>query len=198
MSRASLFGLPATAFFLLAISANAVTTSTNVDIVVTHGASSALTTYTIQNTSGSTWLPNTPYIAGQSFRRGDIIAATNSVKIRDAVSHADLIYQLDEIATRRENGDDNSIRHLVFSFLFPTSSPQYKGGGIPAGGTYQIEFVPTGAPYSTPSTHQTLSGLCTGNSGGFYHDLKLVLTDVRNQDESMRGPSGHAGALTFD
>jgi hypothetical protein len=198
MSGKFLFGLPATACFLLAISANAVTTSKNVDIVVTHSASAALTTYTIQNTSGSTWLPNTPYIAGQSFRRGDIIAATNSVKIRDAVSHVDLIYQLDEIATRRENGDDGSIRHLVFSFLFPASSPQYAGGGIPAGGTYQIEFVPTSAPYSIPSTHQTLTGLCTGKSGGPYHDLNLVLTDVRNQDESVRGPSGRAGTLAFD
>jgi hypothetical protein len=198
MNGKFLFGLPATACFLLAISASAVTTTKNVDIVVTHGTSGALTTYTIQNTSNSTWLPNTPYIAGQSFRRGDIIAATNSVKIRDAVSHADLIYQLDEIATRRENGDDGSIRHFVFAFLFPASSPQYTGGGIPAGRTYQIEFVPTGAPYSMPKTHQTLSALCTGNSGGPYHDLKLVLTDVRNQDESMRGPSGRAGALTFD
>lgn len=188
MKRGFLFGLSAIACLLLAICVDAMTTSINVDIVVTHAVGSALTTYTIQNTTNSTWVPNMPYIAGQSFRRGDVIAANNCVQIRDAANHSPLPYQLDEIATRRENGDDGSIRHLVFSMLFPASSPQYSGTGIPANGTFQIEFVTTGAPCSPGTTHQTLSSLCAT------HDLKLHLTDVRNQDGTLRD----SGDAAFD
>jgi hypothetical protein len=62
MKRGFLFGLSAIACLLLAICVDAMTTSINVDIVVTHAVGSALTTYTIQNTTNSTWVPNMPYI----------------------------------------------------------------------------------------------------------------------------------------
>ena len=188
MNGKFLFGLAAAGCVLVVIGANAVTTSKNVDIVVTHGTSAALTTYTIQNTTSSTLLPNTPYIAGQSFRRGDVVAANNCVQIRDAASHTPLTYQLDEVSTRRENGDDGSIRHVVFSMLFPASSPQYSSGGIPPNGAYQIEFVPTSGPCSPGTTHQTLASLCAA------HDIKIHFTDVRNQNGTLRD----SGDMTFD
>jgi hypothetical protein len=123
--------LPAAACSLLGLSTAAVAVTKNVDVVVTHNAGSLLTTYTVQETSGKSQPAGTPYIAGQSFRRGDLPPGTYPV-FRDAKTHAPLVQQLDEIATRRENGDDGSIRHLVFSVQLPA---------IPANGTYTMEIV---------------------------------------------------------
>jgi hypothetical protein len=144
---------------------------------VTHNAGSLLTTYTVQETSGKSQPAGTPYIAGQSFRRGDLPPGTYPV-FRDAKTHAPLVQQLDEIATRRENGDDGSIRHLVFSVQLPA---------IPANGTYTMEIVRQPGTYAA-SAKQSLAALAKA------HDLKLHLTDVRNQDGTLRG----SGSLTFD
>ena len=159
----------------LCATSNAVTKS--VDIVVTHGTGSLLSTYTIRETSGKNQPAGTVYIAGQAFRRGDLPLGTYPV-FRDANTHAPLIQQLDEVATRRENGDDGSIRHLVFSVQLPA---------IPANGTYTMEIVKQTGTYAA-NGKQNLSALVGA------HDLKLNLTDVRNQDGSVRG----SGSLTFD
>jgi hypothetical protein len=172
-----LFCLSAAACSAIGLCGDAMAASKNVGVVVTHNAGSVLTTYTIQETSGKNQPAGTVYIAGQAFRRGDLPPGTYPV-FRDANTHAPLVQQLDEIATRRENGDDGSIRHLVFSVQLPA---------IPANGTYKMEIVKQTGTYSTTGK-QTLSALAAA------HDLKLHLTDVRNQDGSARG----SGSLTFD
>lgn len=169
--------LPAATCSLLGLYASAVAVTKDVDIVVTHSAGSLLTTYTVQETSGKSQPAGTAYIAGQSFRRGDLPPGTYPV-FRDAKTHIPLIQQLDEIATRRENGDDGSIRHLVFSVQLPA---------IPANGTYTMEIVRQSGTYSA-TAKQSLAALAKA------HDLKLHLTDVRNQDGTLRG----SGSLTFD
>lgn len=140
---------------------------------------SVVTTYTLQNASASIIPAGTVYIAGQGFRRGDFPPGTYPV-FQDAGTHAPLVQQLDEIATRRENGDDNSIRHLVFSVQLPSA--------VPANGTYTMEIIKQTGTYTTPATKQTLAALCAA------HTLKLDFTDVRNQAGTVRD-SGH---MTFD
>lgn len=142
-------------------------------------AGAGVTTYTLQNASSSIIPAGTVYIAGQSFRRGDFPPGTYPV-FRGLTTHAPLVQQLDEVATRRENGDDNSIRHLVFSVQLPAA--------VPANGTYTMEVVKQTGTYVPSSTKQTLTALCAA------HTLKLDLTDVRNQDATVRD-SGH---MTFD
>ena len=103
--------------------------------------------------------------------------------IRDASTHAVIAgQQWDEISTWRENGGNGSWRHAVWAIWLPHS--------LAAGGTYQIEFVPTAGTYSETS-HQALSALCSGPAS---HDLKIHLTDVRNQDDTTRD----LGDATFD
>jgi hypothetical protein len=141
---------------------------------------SVVTTYTVLNNSGSASAAGAPYIAGQAFRRGDFPVGTYPV-FRDASSHVPLVQQLDEIATRRENGDDNSIRHLVFSVQLPA---------IPANGTYTMEIIKQSGTYSA-NGKQTLAALCAA------HDLKLTYTDIRNQDDTNRD-SGTAVSRVCD
>ena len=104
--------------------------------MVMHGG--ALTTSTYVNTSGATVSAGAPLLMAQAFRRGDIFLNTNCAIPRNAVTHNPLIWQHDNTATRRENGDDGSVRHWVFGVL--TDAP------VPAGGHYTIEWVSSGAP----------------------------------------------------
>ena len=164
---------------LFGLSASAVTTSKNVDIIVTHGA--PLTTFTFVNNTGATLSAGAPVSMGQAFRYGDIMPGNYPV-IRDATTHIALPgQQWDEISTWRENGANGSWRHAVWAIWLPNS--------LAAGASYQIEFVPTAGTYSQTS-HQALSGLCSGPGA---HDFKTHLTDVRNQDDSTRD----SGDATF-
>lgn len=148
--------------------------STTVSVVGSGAAGSAITTYTVLNNSATPSPAGAVYIAGQAFRRGDFPPGSYPL-FQDAGTHAPLVQQLDEIATRRENGDDGSIRHLSFSVQLPA---------IAANGTYTMEIVKQTGTYTTPAGKQTLAGLCAA------HDLKLDLTDVRNQNATVRD-SGH-------
>jgi hypothetical protein len=164
---------------LFGLSASAVTTSKNVDIIVTHGA--PLTTFTFVNNTGATLPAGTPVSMGQAFRYGDIMPGNYPV-IRDATKHIALPgQQWDEISTWRENGGNGSWRHAVWAIWLPNS--------LAAGASYQIEFVPTAGTYSEIS-HQALSGLCSGSGA---HDFKMHLADVRNQDDTVRD----SGDATF-
>ena len=178
MSGKSLFCLTAFIGSVLGLSAAAVTTSKNIDIVITHGA--ALTTSTYVNTSGATVPAGTPLLMGQAFRRGDVFLSSNCAIPRNAVTHNPLIWQHDNTATRLENGDDGSVRHWSFGVLTDAA--------VPAGGKYSIEWVSTDAACPLQTAHQSLAALATA------HDLKLHFTNVVNQDLTMRG----AGSLTFD
>ena len=102
--------------------------------------------------------------------------------IRDAITHTPLTgQQWDEISTWRENGGNGSWRHAVWAAWLPAS--------LAAGATYQVEFVTAAGTYSQTS-HQALSALCSGPAA---HDLKIHLTDVRNQNDSVRD----SGDATF-
>lgn len=140
-----------------------------------------VTTYTVLNNSDQPIPVGTAYIAGQAFRRGDLPLGTHPV-FRDPSTHAPLVQQLDEIATYRENGDDGSIRHLAFSVQLPA---------IPAHGTYTMEIVKQAGSYALPPSKQSLARLCAA------HDLKLDLTDVRNQSGTPRG-TGHMVSRVCD
>jgi hypothetical protein len=180
-----------TAFFsaaLLAFSANAASTSKNVDIIVTHPGS-LITSYTFINNGGLPLKPGFPVTIGQAFRRGDLLPGQYPL-LRDGADHTNLVWQVDEVATRRENSDDKSLRHAAFSFQLPPTSSQYVGGVVPPGGTYKVEFLSQTGAYNAAG-NQTLAALCSGGAGA--HDLKLRLTDVRNQDDSVRD----TGAGTF-
>jgi hypothetical protein len=174
-----LFFLSAATATLLGLSAGAVTTSQSIDIIVTHGA--PLTTFTFVNNSGNTLPAGSPVSFGQAFRYGDILPGTYPL-IRDAATHVALLgQQWDEISTWRENGGNGSWRHAVWAARLPNS--------LGVGATYQVEFVATAGTYSQAS-HQALSALCSGPAA---HDLKIHLTDVRNQNDTVRD----SGDATF-
>src|SRR5438874_1510674 len=174
-----LFFLSAATATFLGLSAGAVTTSQNVDILVTHGA--PLTTFTFVNNTGNTLPAGSPVSFGQAFRYGDILPGTYPL-IRDAATHVALPgQQWDEISTWRENGGDGSWRHAVWAAWLPNA--------LGPGATYQIEFIAAAGAYSQ-SSHQALSALCSGPAA---HDLKIHLTDVRNQNDTVRD----AGDATF-
>ena len=164
---------------LLGLSAGAVTTSQNVDIVVTHGPV-ALTTSTYVNTTGSTVPSGTPLLMAQAFRRGDVSVTSNCAIPRNAATHNPLIWQHDNTATRHVNGDDGSVRHWTFGVLTDAS--------VAAGAFYTIEWVSTGAACPAQTAHQTLATLAAA------HDLKVHFTNVTNQDLTIRG----SGSMTFD
>jgi len=207
-----LCGFSAAASLLLAICANAATTTKNIDIVVTHGAGSGtpITTMTIQNGDPSNPIvpgaPGYPYIAGQAFVRsnsdGTAWTGINSYPIcEDASNNARLACQWDEIATRRENGDDGTWRHASLTVLLPPDSPQYtnvRGGrglaactSSPCPGIFKVAFANASGTYA-PAVHGSIADVCNG------HDIKLVMTDERGQNDQLRGPVGQAGTLTFD
>jgi hypothetical protein len=128
---------------LFGLSASAVTTSKNVDIIVTHGA--PLTTFTFVNNTGATLPAGTPVSMGQAFRYGDVMPGTYPL-IRDATTHVALPgQQWDEISTwcfpsasncqTGAPGFNGSWRHAVWAIWLPNS--------LAAGASYQIEFVPT-------------------------------------------------------
>jgi hypothetical protein len=174
-----LFFLSAATAIFLGLSAGAVTTSQNVDIIVTHGA--PLTTFTFVNNTGNTIPAGSPVSFGQAFRYGDIMPGTYPL-IRDASTHVALLgQQWDEIAAWHENGGNGSWRHAVWAAWLPNS--------LANGATYQVEFVPTAGTYSQ-SSHQALSALCSGPAA---HNLKIHLTDVRNQNDTVRD----SGDATF-
>ena len=155
-------------------------TTINVPIVVTHGA--PLTTFTFVNNTGNTLPAGSPVSFGQAFRYGDIMPG-NYPLIRDATTHIALAgQQWDEISTWRENGGNGSWRHAVWAIALPTA--------VAAGATYQIEFIATPGSYSQAPV-LALNALCTGPTA---HDLKIHLTDVRNQDDTVR----RSGDATFD
>jgi hypothetical protein len=179
MKGKSLFCLALLVGLPFGLSASAATTSTNVDIIVTHGA--PLTTFTFVNNSGNTLPAGSPVSFGQAFRYGDITPGTYPL-IRDAATHVALpSQQWDEISTWRENGGNGSWRHAVWAAWLPTA--------LAPGGTYRIEFIATAGTYSQ-SSHQALSSLCSGPAA---HDLKIRLTDVRNQNDTVRD----SGDATF-
>ncbi len=154
-------------------------TTINVPIVVTHGA--ALTTFTFLNNSGATLPAGTPVSFGQAFRYGDIMPGTHPL-VRDASTHVPLAHQQwDEISTWRENGGNGSWRHGVWVADLPAS--------LAAGATYQVEFVTTAGSYSQAPV-LALSALCSGVNT---HDLKIHLSDIRNQDDTVR----NSGDATF-
>src|SRR5438105_1501993 len=174
-----LFSLFAATATFLGLSAGAVTTSQNIDIIVTHGA--PLTTFTFVNDSGSTLPAGSPVSFGQAFRYGDIMPGSYPL-IRDAATHVALPgQQWDDIATWSENGGNGSWRQAVWAIWLPKD--------LAPGATYQVEFVPTVGSYSQ-SSHQALSALCGGPAA---HDLKFHLTDVRNQNNTARD----SGDATF-
>ncbi len=147
-------------------------TTLDVPIVVTHGA--PLTTFTFVNNSGKTLPAGSPVSFGQAFRYGDVMPGNHPV-IRDAATHVPLAgQQWDEISTWRENGGNGSWRHAVWAIDLPNS--------LAAGATYQVEFV-VGAGAYWQSPVLALSALCSGPNS---HDLKIHLTDVRNQDDTVR------------
>jgi Protein of unknown function (DUF3383)/Flagellin hook IN motif len=164
---------------LICLSASAVTASKNVEIIVTHG-SVTLTTSTYVNASSSTAPSGTPLLMAQAFRRGDVFLGSNCAVPRNAVTHNPLIWQHDNTATRRENGDDGSVRHWTFGVLTDAA--------VPPGGFYTIEWVTTGSACPSQAAHQSLSALAAT------HDLKVHFTNVANQDLTIRG----SGSLTFD
>jgi hypothetical protein len=175
-----LFFLSAATATFIGLSAGAVTTSQNVDIIVTHGA--PLTTFTFVNDTGNTLPAGSPVSFGQAFRYGDIMPGTYPL-IHDAATHVTLPgQQWDEISTWRENGGNGSWRHAVWAAWLPNS--------LANGATYQVEFVVAAGTYSE-SSHQALSVLCSGPAS---HDLKIHLTDVRNQNDTVRD----SGDATFD
>jgi hypothetical protein len=150
-------------------------------IVGTTPVTGLLTTFTFQNLSGATLPAGTPISFGQGFRYGDIMPGQNPV-IRDASTHTPLPgQQWDEISTWRENGSNGSWRHAVWSAWLPNS--------LANGATYQVEFVATAGSYSETSK-QALSVLCSGPAA---HDLKIHLSDVRNQADTVRD----SGDATF-
>ena len=174
-----LFFLSAATATFLGLSAGAVTTSQNVDIIVTHGA--PLTTFTFVNNSGNTLPAGTPVSFGQGFRYGDIMPGTYPL-IRDAITHTPLTgQQWNEISTWRENGGNGSWRHAVWTAWLPAS--------LAAGASYQVEFISASGNYAETS-HQPLSALCSGPAA---HDLKIHLTDVRNLNDTVRD----SGDATF-
>jgi hypothetical protein len=174
-----LFFLSAATATFLGLSAGAVTTSQNVDIMVTHGA--PLTTFTFVNNSGNTLPAGSPVSFGQAFRYGDMMPGTYPL-IRDAITHTPLAgQQWDEISTWRENGGNGSWRHAVWAAWLPKA--------LAPGATYQVEFIAAAGTYSQQS-HQALSALCSGPAA---HDLKIHLTDVRNTDDTVRD----SGDATF-
>ena len=167
-----LFLLSAATATFLGLSAGAVTTSQNIDIIVTHGA--PLTTFTFVNNTGNTLPAGSPVSFGQAFRYGDVMPGTYPL-IRDASTHVALPgQQWDEISTWRENGGNGSWRHAVWAAWLPNS--------LANGATYQVEFDSTAGTYSE-SSHQALSALCSGPAA---HDLKIHLTDVRNLNDTVR------------
>jgi hypothetical protein len=146
-----LFFLSAATATFIGLSAGAVTTSQNVDIIVTHGA--PLTTFTFVNDTGNTLPAGSPVSFGQAFRYGDIMPGTYPL-IHDAATHVTLPgQQWDEISTWRENGGNGSWRHAVWAAWLPNS--------LANGATYQVEFVVAAGTYSE-SSHQALSVLCSG------------------------------------
>jgi hypothetical protein len=172
---------------LLVGAASATTTNKNVDIIVTHTAASGfVTSYTSINNGPSPLTPGQVITGGQCFRRGDLPPG-NSPQLRDGADHTKLVWQMDEIDTRHENGDDGSLRCISWSIQLPATSSQYVGGVVPVGGKYKVEFLSVTGAYAATGK-QTLAGLCAA------HDLKVRFEDVRNQDDSARG----SGAMTFD
>jgi hypothetical protein len=154
-------------------------TTINVPIVVTHGA--PLTTFTFVNNTGTILPAGSPVSFGQAFRYGDIMPGTYPL-IRDASTHVALPgQQWDEISTWRENGGNGSWRHAVWAIQLPNS--------LAPGATYQVEFVTTAGAYSESSV-LPLSALCSGSNS---HDLEIHLTDIRNQDDTVR----KTGEATF-
>src|SRR5260370_8114743 len=106
---------------LFGLSASAVTTSKNIDIIVTHGA--PLTTFTFVNNTGATLPAGTPVSMGQAFRYGDIMPGNYPV-VRDAMTHIALPgQQWDEISTWRENGGNGSGGHAVWSLPLSNHPP---------------------------------------------------------------------------
>src|SRR6266478_5362503 len=104
----SLFCLAVFVGSLLGLCANAVTTSKNIDIIVTHGA--ALTTFTFVNNTRNTLPAGTPVSLGQAFRYSDIMPGNHPI-IRDAATHVPLAgQQWDEISTWRENSGNSSCQ----------------------------------------------------------------------------------------
>ncbi len=140
---------------------------------------SAITTVTFKNLSGATLPAGSPISMGQGFRYSDIMPGTHPL-IRDASTHTALAgQQWNEISTWRENGGNGSWRHAVWAAWLPSS--------LTSGATTQFEFISTSGAYAE-SSHQPLTALCSGPAA---HDLKIHLTDVRNQDDSVRD-SGNA------
>lgn len=156
------------------------------------GVGAVVTTDTFTNYSGSTLLAGTPITFGKGFRYGDIMPGTHPV-IRDASTHVALAgQQWDEIATWCQHipggscttgatGFNGSWRHAVWGAWLPAN--------LANGASFQVEYVATAGSYSE-SSHQALSVLC---SGGAAHDLKIHLSDVRNQNDTVRD----SGDATF-
>lgn len=156
------------------------------NVAATGTAGPVVTTFTFQNETGAILPVGSPVRFGQGFRRGDVPSG-NCVKPRNASTHADLAYDLFNISTRRENSDDNSIRHLTWWLRTDAA--------VPINGTQTIEFVKTGAscPAQTPRTPAAMKARLVAAG----HALKVVFNDVRNQDGTLRGVAGH-NTLTFD
>jgi hypothetical protein len=182
--RRALFWLTTAAFGVIDLSADAVTVSKNVDIIVTHGGTGGgatpITSFTVRNNGSSSVPAGTTVIFGQGFRRGDVLGypTTNCIRIGNS-SGGTLVNQVDEEATRHYNNDDNSLLHVAWS--------AQTDAAIAAGATYTFNFYATGSACPAKVQKQSLSALAAA------HDFKITFTDVRNQDDSVR----RSGSMTF-
>jgi hypothetical protein len=142
----------------------------------------AVTTFTFTNYGAATLSAGSPVTFAQGFRYGDIMPGTYPL-IRDATTHTALAaQQWDDISRWAENGGNGSWRHAAWAALLPRD--------LPVGATQTVEFVPTVGNYAATS-HQPLTALCAA------HDLKIHLTDVRNQNDTQRD-SGEAAFRLCD
>jgi hypothetical protein len=139
------FFLSAATAIFLGLSAGAVTTSQNVDIIVSHGA--PLTTFTFVNNTGNTLPAGSPVSFGQAFRYGDILPGTYPL-IRDAATHVALPGQQWDAASTSSKNVDITVTHAgspvqtlipiiqpsgtVFQFLAGTGSANASVGKIVA------------------------------------------------------------------
>lgn len=137
MKRRFLCGLSAATSLLLAICANAVTTTKNIDVVVTHSSGSgavikSLDYYLPSIVGGASPGAYAPLVVGQVFRAGDVPSGFHVVVTN--ASGNPLQWQEDMIAPVWNDPNNSSLngsmRHGVFSVLVPAAGTGNTTGRI--------------------------------------------------------------------